>query len=270
MAFADLGLAPPDLPPPPRAVEGRPGPLIWLARVFSLPHAGVGVASLAGAAFLVLWAVLGTVLPAEPLRAYTTMRKGQINYQLDYRYFVDGHEYAGSESVSGEAYRTLERDLRRGAVPVGVAVRYFALGPLHLATLTGTVGPSAGARWATALFLAFFFVLWNGVVGSVLWTLWVRPIREKRLYRDGHAARGRVIGRRRKGSGKGARFLVEYEFRTSDGTRETGEVAVRRAAQWEQVHEQQEVTVLYWPARPKRSLISELGSYRILRAGSFT
>ena len=114
-----------------------------------------------------------------------------------------------------------------------------------------------------ALFLTAFMVFWNGTVGTVLWRHWVRPFREKRLYRLGQATRGRVTGQREV-RGTGVRVFVAYEFRASDGSLQTSEMEVSRFGRAAPMPEQQEVTVLYWPTQPQQSVISELGSYRIL------
>lgn len=243
------------LPPPPRRVTGSPGASIWFGRVLLLPHTLVGLGSVVAVIVVVLWSLFGVVSRGDVVGGHISTRKGQTIYLLDYTYEVDGITRSDSGTVPKDTFRSLLP--ARHKDKTSVQVNHFQLGPLHLARLT-----AEGAPAKLLLPLGAWAIFWNGILASFFYMFWVQPIRRKQLYRSGRGTPGTIVHKRSQSGGKTLTFKVAYRYTSDTGASLSAEMKTSRD-RWEQATIGQPVTVLYWPDNPRRSIVYELGEYRV-------
>jgi len=237
----------------PRAIVRRPGAVgaaRWVPRIFILPHTTVGLSLLVALLYGLASPLAGHEVPGVVTSSRSVRGKGN-NYSchIEYSYQIGGETLADSGSVPMGVLSSPPAACRRAGEEL--RVWQVALGPLR------SSHPYAGeSPWAPLLPMAFFCTFWNAIVSIFLFNFWVKPLRNRWLVRNGAVAPGRVLSRRSV-QGKGARFIVEYEFTAEAGVVRRGEMDVSTEALWNTVSDGQPVTVLYSPDNHKFSLIYE-------------
>jgi hypothetical protein len=275
------GFRPPPPPPPaPRSVRRRPGAAVglWAIRLFILPHTCVGVGLIAAMVFMPFWVLAGTDTTTTVTRVWTTRSKNTTSYRIEYTDPADGRS-TREDTVTGQEYERLSRLLKTpGAVDAveadptlppaaALKVRSLRIGPY---THRGVIEPGASG-WGTVGVVWLIGLFWNGIVSIFFYLIYVAPMREKRLHRNGDATLGRITGKTtRRGQKGGTRYVLKYTFtpprrgisersRRDDGE-SSSEYVVERA-QWDAAAEGDEVWVLHWPDRAKPNVLYGYGSY---------
>ncbi|MGA9116508.1 MAG: DUF3592 domain-containing protein [Bacteroidota bacterium] len=239
--------------PPPRAVrerEPRRKPRLLL-RLFPIPHSLVGAASLLYAVFHLLMLLAGeTAEGVVTARTSTAGGDDGPSWQVAFRYAALGEVYEGSCSVDKE---TFDASPRGSPVPV----RFLGVLPGQGARI-----PGAGDLWKFGVLPWFFTLFWNLILSVFVWQVWIRPLRMRRLVVRGQAVPGRVIERER-GSGTEARtYTLGYTFTPLETPSLLRRASMRVGKdQWDRIPGGAELTVLYEPGRPGRSILYACGPY---------
>lgn len=243
--------------PPPRAVrrrEGTGGRFLGM-RLFILPHTLIGIGVLL---FVIGEPVLIGLTPTTPgvvtdLSAHTG-RKGGTTYRMDFDYSptgTGGWAAHDRETITRNEYEILHPGDR-------VRVHTAGIGRFHYVTLSRSFGAYARSRfriWVWAIF-------WNGVMSFILYPMWVRPIRHRKLVRIGRPVAGKITTRYVTRN-KSTAYYVKYEFTTGDIPREQrqGRMSITRA-QYDALTDGSAVTVLYDPDRPAHHVIYECSGFQ--------
>lgn len=154
--------------------------------------------------------------------------------------------------------------IRALVIPLFAAAGFLFMG-VFLIGIREQIGRGAisGAFFAFAGGAAFMG-LWNYVVivGGIK-TYWLAPRRMRRLFSHGQQATGTVMSKTVTETESSHSYGLTYEYTDSTGrkhTQQTGRVAYRL---WKPLHEDQQITVLYDPRSPERSVLYEAGDYLI-------
>ncbi|RYE93648.1 MAG: hypothetical protein EOO75_03880, partial [Myxococcales bacterium] len=173
----------------PRALVRRPeapGLLRWVPRVFIVPHFLAGVGLLAGSLTILATSLVGTPATGRVIAERVTIgsKKGGNAYVVDYVYPTPDGEALGSRGTSLGAATAPASGVRK-AVGESIAVRHLGVGKVrHSLPAGASVGDGAA--------MLGFGLLWNGLMAVFLWALWVRPLRQRWLYRHGVAVPGTI------------------------------------------------------------------------------
>ena len=246
------------LPPPPRQVHGRLGGSLWFGRIFIMPHVLIGIGGAGYLVFLLAWRLLGADYPATVTGAkvWHSSKRGD-SYALNYRFEAGGETRLDSAKVSWSVYQTYRNPVASQTNPP-VTVHYLAVGPLHHSALR-----ESGSPWSEISFMILWTVFWNGVMSLFVYQMWVKPIRTRRLYKNGDATTGKLVSKRVR-TGKSSSYYVSYRFNDPySGQAYESEIQVWKADDWAQAVEGQPVTVLFAHNNPKRSTVYEFGGYRV-------
>jgi len=103
-------------------------------------------------------------------------------------------------------------------------------------------------------------IFWNIVVLGLVWQFFIEPYRQWQLVRNGTPVVGRITARQITGQGRNTAYIIAYEYAADDAPALTGEMRLRKE-DWDVVHTNVPVTVLYEPRQPQRSLIYQYGPY---------
>jgi hypothetical protein len=243
----------------PRRIAGRDGcaygGLLWAGRVLFLPHTVIGLVFLYRA---VVTSVLnlGVLVVGVPAAGHVTgksedtSRRGVVHYTVEYVFTLDGAVYSGQVFPDADGYAAVEV-----GQPVDVVAFRRAPADAHWPGLPGH-SPSRDVLQAigTALF-------WNGIVLATWWWLAVRPWRRRQLVRYGVPTAGRVR-EVTKTPGKTDMGYLRYEYPVGpagESRSRSVEVHLRDVAD---LKAGDTLTVLYDPARPRRSLVYRLSPYQ--------
>jgi len=247
------------LPEPPRRVRGllAGGGQAWFGRIFTLPHAMVGIGSLGYLVLTSLWILFGMDIDGVVTDAETSYsRKGGRSYTVHYEYKIGSVIKSGSDGVNLATYERLS--VREDHRKPNVVVRYFSLGPFSHAEIE-TGGSYLSSIWPFLLWVAG----WNTFVGFIVYMLWIKPIRVRQLYKRGLVAAGTLIDKRVRKS-RGTTLYVSYSFRhPATGEVISSEITVWDAMAWGAASRGQPVTVLYAPDNPGRNTAYEFGGYTV-------
>ncbi len=247
------------LPPPPRVVRGGVGRL-WVVRLFITPHLCAGLFLLGQFGADALVAAFGTDVSAVVTRAHATQsRKRGTTYSVVYHYQVGDREYDGSGNVGAGTYSRVRHVNDAGHGPETVRVRQLALGSLHWQRLT-----EDSSVWGLAAGELFFALFWNSMMAVLLYLVWIKPWRDRRLIRDGRVAEGRILSSRMH-RGRSRAYYATFAFQDADSGREiTKQVQLPGAPQFDRAQQGGPVTVLYDPSRPTRAIAYELSGYQVV------
>jgi hypothetical protein len=94
------------------------------------------------------------------------------------------------------------------------------------------------------------------------WLAWIGPMRQRKLLRRGTAVTGEIAQKVLREEDTSKSYLIWYRFRANDGLIWGGKAKVSRE-EYDGYAAQQAVVVVYWPGRPKRSVMYEAGDYRV-------
>jgi hypothetical protein len=226
-------------------------------RIFIVPHMLVGIGLIVYLLFLAFMALAGEEVSGRVVAAREgTDDDGDPVYTLEYQYRAGGGEHRGSSTVSREVYRRLAD---------GGVVRVVTFPPAP-GIGSGIAGDSG--RGTRILFMFLFALFWNGILSVFVWQLWVAPALHRRLYRVGTAAAGTVTGKKVVAGDDSDTCMIHYRF-AADGDAVApgmveGSMAVRRE-DYDGVREGDQLTVLYSPGRPRRSILYRFGEYDVAR-----
>jgi hypothetical protein len=255
-----------DFPAPPRRLRRRPGQgcskiaSLWFLRLFIMPHTIVGIFLICSAFFGLFVYVFGTDAPGRITSLETSRGKKGPNYYVRYAYTVAGADYPGSISVTSEVF---------GKLQVGQAF------PVRVFTPTPTWTPlprGPGSSDSSVLFYPFFALFWNGILCIFLWMAWIAPWRLRSLLRQGLATAGVIIDKSTRSGNKGAIIYsvrYSYEATLADDFYINGPETFERdmtvtRADYNSAEVGLPVTVIYYPKKPKRSLVYEFAEYEVV------
>lgn len=227
-------------------------------RIFIMPHTLVGIGMIAYALFLAAMLLFGEEVPGRVVDSHQgTDDDGDPAYTLVYTYRVGGTEYRGSSSVSRETFTR---------VSDGGVVRVVAF-PLTPGVGSSIAGEPGGG--GILLFVVVFAVFWNSILSVFLWQIYVLPHLHRQLFRSGSPVTGTVTKKevaRRKGRES---HVVHYQYaaggETSAPSLMSGKMVVPKE-EFGRLAEGDQLTVLYAPRRPSRSLLYRCGEYDVVPA----
>jgi len=245
------------LGPLPRVIRRRKrgiGP--GCIRIFILPHTLVGIGMILYALFLAAILLFGEEVPGRVVDgSQGTDDDGDPLYTVAYTYRVGGTEYRGSSAVSRE---TFTRVSDGGVVRVVV----FPLAPGVGSSIAGEPG-----RGSALLFVVVFAVFWNGILSVFLWQIYVLPYLHKQLFRLGSPVTGTVTKKEVARGKQGDRHVIHYQYAAGGETAApsllSGKMVVPKEG-FGLVAEGDQLTVLYAPRRPSRSLLYRWGEYEVV------
>lgn len=266
--------------PPPRRVAKRQNfnsvRPDWLA-LFMVPHALVGIGALFVALFYLFVLCFGITVPGTASNvSRSTSSKGTVTYNVTYNYRLGTADYSSSTQISRE-------ELAGAATGARVNVRTLAWMP----GVGQTLFIPGGSRLGTGSDVYSFALAWNAVVILFYLVIFGGAWKEKSLVKKGLAVRGRVLAKRVL-RGKGASYLIKYEYTPvasettrgsgsigpwasgdtvrsvpaseSAGGRFYGEMTVPKP-DFEVIRRGDEMTVLYDPKKPKKSILFATSAY---------
>ncbi len=237
------------LPPPPRRVRRRPDWQRNVTRWIALPLLGVGFLAGGYATVQLAVTVLGTRVTATVDRLTTIPGDSDSGetYRATYHYVLAGHTHAGAGQVSGG----LHARLTPGSAVPALAVR------LPGGRAYGVVIDPGLAR-----LYAGFALLWNAVMIPVAVWLYVTPARRRRLLRTGDVVAGQVtvVG---PWDAESASAWVSYTYHPPGQPAAAGRQSYAGPPEL-LPHPGDAVTVVYDPARPRRSVAYEAGEFAVV------
>jgi hypothetical protein len=243
------------LPPIPRPVEQRSRAAafaIWVPRLLTLPHLVTGVVLLFVMFGALLWVLFGRNLEADVLRTFTTRGKSGPVCQAVWDYEREGVHHRGTDTIPCALRESLSA---RGAF---VPVRALRLGSFEYASLWMPVRPTH----ELIMFPFVFGLFWNGMMGFLIWSLYLVPARQRRAVETGEAVIG-VLTRKYTRQGRGVSRYLDYTFRLPGGEEHTGKALVLDKARWEAAQQGDPLLILYVPDKPKYSVAYDFSPYRV-------
>jgi hypothetical protein len=172
--------------------------------------------------------------------------KGGITYHVDFHYLLNGRSIADHQQVSKIQYD-------RARIGQRVAGRAMML--LKWPVCVTQIGSVAGM-------MAGFTVFWDAFLVLFISLMVVPLLREKRLISQGTPAAGTITGHHLI-RGKSTAYSITYRYHISDGTEINGRKMVTRTL-YNSAVIGSAVTVLYDPAKPKRSVPYEFSNYEVV------
>ena len=272
-----LANLPQEVPPRPRAVRRRPGRgwllgqvpiLVWLLILAGLVPLVLALRQVIPALIVT---VFGTTVPGKVLGTSAAEFPNPPAYHVTFSYHVRDQEYKAETLVTESTFAQLYM-----GVDVKVRVLPAWPGRPQLLVPGGEVGGGEG------ICLLGFAVLWLGGLGVVAGAYLRKPLRQKRLVRDGVATTGWIV-RKEEAPGRRRGWHLRYAYRApahglGPGTtslrngapagllKEWQVIMVVRTADAEAVQVGTQVTVLYDLHRPSHSLIYPFGDYEAVSA----
>ena len=245
---------------------GKTGLLVWLGRLFILPHTLVGLGLISVVILGPFWAMYGVDRTAKVVDISVQRgrdSKERNTYYLTYVHSPFGTERRKTQSVPLEEFSRVV-GTTDGSMPVqnlessykDVRVRGWGNPPLYYEQI---VGPTE-SPWEYYIGPAVMCVFWNALLVVFIKPIYYTPWRLRQVYRTGDADPG-VITNRWDGD-KGTAGWIRYEFRAG-GTGETvsAKIAVRDKATYDATAIGQTVTVLHPPGKAKPSVAYDVGPY---------
>lgn len=232
----------------PRTVARRKehGSLLGVPLAFVLPHTLIGLGLIGGVVFLSLFIGLGTERTARVVSVTQSTYKGRPSWQLTYEYENDGRRFEGHGAYSAPP---------PFAPTAPFPVHAFNLGPLEQSQPVDQFTPFV-------LFGAIAFCLfWNGILFTFHYNFWIRPLRWRRLVREGQPHRALLTSKREFG-GRGKSWLVHYRYELDLQSFE-GKMTVRKE-DFATAEVGAAVTVLVNPERPKQSVLYAYCPWKVI------
>jgi Protein of unknown function (DUF3592) len=248
------------LPEPPRTVRGGPGCAIWFVRVFILPHMAGGVVMAVAFVLTVIVALWGTNTTGSVLALSTSRSsKGHMTYNVKYRYCIGWRCFTNSASVGSQLFQSLSRPTNLEGAPTPVKVRFISLDRLHYHVFT-----EEHSAWAEAGPLLLFVLFWNALLSVFVYIIWVAPLRERALLRNGQIVPGEIVSTRERRA-RGVTYYATFRFTDpSTGQEIKREMTLPSRAKYDEARTGKPVTVIYNPRKPKRAVAYEMSSYRVV------
>jgi hypothetical protein len=189
----------------------------------------------------------GTPIEVRVGVPYTTQGKGE-NFHVPFRYVMGGQIHGAIQEVTIDAYQRVSP----GSVSPGRALQFGGR--------CFVVANFGDTTWQTT-FQTAIIVVWNLVWAIGIYTVCLRPIRERWLVRHGYAAGGVVADRR---DNQRSVTSIHYVANLVGGEVITGKAAFVRK-QHAGLSTGQHVTVIYDPTNRKRNLAYEYCDFEIVR-----
>jgi hypothetical protein len=249
--------------PPPRFVRRKPGRGQWFEKLFTLPHTAVGIGLLllliaeASCALLGRDAPPRQVIGAGPNRKYVDRYTINVSYDHGGRvHWVEGNVTAADYALLTSAAAVGPAAHNRSSPDAALLrVHYLALGPWHYAKVL-LRGERPFDEYRPLPFVVLF---WDGIIGLLVYQLYVRPWRQRQLYRWGVVSPGRITEVRRF-EGKGGNYKLNYAFLMQDGTPVTAKMRLPLFVR-QTFFAGDPVRVLHYPRRARPTVIYEHGDY---------
>jgi hypothetical protein len=239
-----------------RAREKVPRSLL-LPRLIILPHTLMGLFLLVVAMpGVIIWAAAGDDHTAQVTRLWTDKgSKGRLRYNVAYTYPLPTGQRQSKEVINSDLYHRLN-----SAAPDHrtLQIRAIKAGPIFYDKLID--GPSNA--WGYVIGVWLFSLFWCTFTGVFVYLLYIQPFRQRLLYRSGNIIAGKIVSKRTQ-RGKSTTYYLRYAFALPDGRQFEKEMPTKRAL-WENAQVDQPVTVLYFPANPKRSVVYDYGPYECI------
>jgi hypothetical protein len=246
----------PVLIPPPRAVRqlGK-GSRTAILRLLMLPHAIVGIGTLIYTLFLISLVVFSVPRKGEVTGKAMRVDDRDSTYLIRFSYTLDGKRYEQSTAVSQEEFASI----REGEeATVQVHPWFPGMGP-YLASQD---------RSGQVIMMTGFSLFWNGILGTFVWMMIIKPARRRSLVTHGKAVMGTITRKEVFTRGAGGTALVSYAYAVpGDTVRPAQEYTGRMEVQpveSEGLTEGEQVLVMYDRDAPARSLLYVLSGYEIV------
>jgi hypothetical protein len=253
-----------ELPPAPRRLLRRPdvgsGQAVgrWIIRLFILPHCIVGIGLICVTLLLPVILIFGDDVPGVVTSLNTSRgKRGALNYHVHYSYAVGGANYSDSDSVKSDEYNSTR-------VGQPCTVRVLASLPWALPQRQSSKNP-----W---LMLPLFLVaalFWNAILCVFLWVAWIGPWQIRRLLKYGVPVAGQVKSKTQTRGSKGSMiYQIEYVYQPTvdDQPGDASNQLLNKkmtisAKDFISAQQEQVVTVLFDPKKPKRSIVYDFADY---------
>lgn len=245
---------PTPLPEPPRRVIAKGRAARVLLRVISLFVALVALGCVGYFVLVAIWGVAAVEIKGEATGAHNERGSRTSTDYIDFVYKTPAGSFSDKQSVSHEIFEAMDKQTMTKHVPV--TVRYYHLGPFHVASL-----PEYSATWWEVTKTGLFALLLVTIAVAVFWSAWMRATPEWKLLRDGKATVGAVTGKRQQ-LGRFVIFLVEYAYDAPSGVKYKTEMWTS-AKLWEAAQVGDVVTVLVDPKNEKKSLVYEYSVMKV-------
>jgi len=235
-------------PSPPREVFRRKGFPIALKAIgfFLLPHVWVGVFLLGMVLLTPAFMVFGrsetaTVVSHELVHSKGTRTKIVYTYREGNRAFTD------SATV-----RDTEYDYYRQG-------RTLAIRSLHIGSFGTSRLQSESLISGTLCCLGPFSLVWCTILFGFFHGWVLTPIAQRRLVKDGEAARGVVTDKTIR-KGKSPTYVVSFTFDPRAGLQQSAEAVVDQS-DYDATNAGDSLIILYDPRNPRRNHVYKFGQY---------
>jgi len=239
----------------------------WFVRLFVLPHTIAGVVVAGMVIGWPIWKVFGHVYTAQVTAAHvnTSRSKGKTHtsYVVDYAFDLPGTRRTNHTSVTPQRFRELGGD-PSGRTPLEkphygtIQVRGVGVPSIYFYDDAVEGNSSSISTW---LFMIVFATFWDGVVLALSWGLYVVPLRQRLLCRNGRVGFGVITAKYISGSKNKSHYL-EYDFRTEGGLAGHGKMTVEGSDAYRNATVGENVIVLHPDGKVKPSLLYDYCNYR--------
>jgi hypothetical protein len=242
--------------PPPRTVRLRgKGSRTTIFTLLMIPQALVGAGTLIYTLFLI--SLVAFSVPKKGEVAGKTMREDDHDstYLVRFTYAVDGKRYERSTAVSQNEFA----GIREGdGVTIQVHPWFPGAGPYL----------SSQNRAGQVIMMIGFSFFWNGILGTFVWMMIIKPARRRSLVSRGIAVTGTITRKEVFRRGAGGTAVVSYAYRTvDDAGRPAEEYRGRMEVQpvdAEELAEGGRSLVLYDKRAPSKSVLYVLSGYDVV------
>jgi hypothetical protein len=242
--------------PPPRIVRRKAkSPGSRLLRLLLIPHALVGVGTLLYTLFLISLVALSVPRKGEVTGKTIRVDDHDSTFLVRFSFEVDGKRYEQSTAVTEEEFNAIHEGQ-------GTTIQVHSWTP-------GT-GPylSSQNRFGQVIMMVAFSLFWNGILGTFVWMLFIKPARRRWLVVHGIATFGRIVRKELFRRGDGGTAVISYTYPASGGKDMPAQVYSGRMevqpVESEELKEGDKAIVLYDQDAPERSLLYALSGYEIV------
>lgn len=224
---------------------------LWGPRLFVLPHMIVGVGFVFVFLIKVALGVFGTRTEGRvDLLDLKSSKKDEVSCKLEYSFFVNEQKHHGESQVEGNSYQALK-------VHDKVPVVYLSWLPSLASDAIERERPFPHDTWL----IGGFSVIWNGIVGVFFYVLYIEPLREKRLLKNGSIADGALteLGTSRSVKGR-ITYYAKYSYHV-DGVIHEDTVNLTKN-EYANTHVGMPIRAVYDPKSPQKSETLEYGFWK--------
>jgi hypothetical protein len=250
----------------PRPVRRRPATYFTIIglRLVLGPFILLGIAAAGVIAVSVAWLAFGTDRQAEVTNTWIThWSRSKDIYNVAYRCQVGGTSIIGQIDVQKSEFEEDTQTLTARAAHISVAIAppLLRVRTLGIPPLVYAVPLADGdSEWEHAAAIWVWALVLMALARGAYYLAFQVPARQKALYRDGEASLGTIVQKCQRTSGKSVAFSLLYEFKSSDGYRQTADQHVYRPA-WVLAEIDQHVLVMYDSDDPEQSVLYDYGDF---------